>query len=162
MSAIGLPSYSSPLAMRLMSEIDRAPRKASRKLSDSRLRLANSRSLVTSSAQERIEHRARPRITVFTTQVALMNMVTGVSLPASLIVVGAPAAGAEESAGAAAADESAGAGAAEAAESAAGAADDWAKAGALTISAIAPSRAMMGVFNLLSDICRQFLIGLTR
>ena len=39
---------------------------------------------------------------------------------------------------------------------------DCAKAGAVTISDSAPIRAMKGVFSLLWDICRQFLLGLTR
>ena len=32
----------------------------------------------------------------------------------------------------------------------------------ITISAMAPTRAMRGVFRLMSSICRQFLIGLAR
>jgi hypothetical protein len=87
--------------------------------------------------------------------------VTGVSLVAppdalaaiELAASGAPAAGAAE------ADESAAA-AADALESAGAA--DCAKAGAVTISDSAPNRAMKGVFSLLWDICRQFLLGLTR
>src|SRR5580700_2870854 len=138
MSAIGLPSYSSEAAMRLMSGTDRAPRNASRNRSDSRFRPANSISLVIRSVHERTEHKASPRITAFTTQVAPINMVTGVSLVAppdalaaiELAASGAPAAGAAE------ADESAAA-AADALESAGAA--DCAKAGAVTISDSAPN-----------------------
>ena len=58
-----------------------------------------------------------------------------------------------------------GAAAAEAAAAAAaggGGAAVCANAGALAISATAPTRAMKGVFSLLSSICRQFLVGLAR
>src|SRR5579863_5445035 len=162
MSAIGLPSKSSDAAMRLMSGTDRAPRNASKNRSDSRLSPANSISLVISSVQERTEHKASPRITAFTTQVAPMNIVIGVSLlapPDALAAIELAASGVL-AAGAAEADESAAAAAAGAPESAGAA--DCAKAGAATTRDSAPIRAMKGVFSLLWDICRQFLLGLTR
>src|SRR5580704_732510 len=111
MSAIGLPSYSSAVEMRLMSGIERAVRKASRNLSDSLFRLENSMSLMIKVIQDRAEQRNRPMITVFTGHVALMNIVNAFSAPGPL-AAGAcwSAAPAEESAGAAAeAEESAGA-----------------------------------------------------
>ena len=67
-----------------MSVIDLAPRKVSRKRSEVRFRLRNSRSLMTRMVQERIEQIRRPIMTIFTTRSASSNMPIGVSLPACL------------------------------------------------------------------------------
>src|SRR5665213_1541341 len=101
MSAIGLPSYSSAVEMRVMSGIDRAERKASRNLSDSLFRLRNSMSLMIKVIQDRAEQRNSPMITVFTGHVALMNIVNALSWPALLVPDAWSAAPADESAGAA-------------------------------------------------------------
>ncbi len=105
MSAIGLPSNSSAEAMRPMSAMERAPRNASRKRSVTRFSEPNSKILVISRVQERTEARARPTSTTLATTLASMNMVTGVNLPACLMVTGAPVASVAE-AGAADAEAS--------------------------------------------------------
>jgi hypothetical protein len=157
MSAIGLPSNSSEVAMRAMSLIERAPRKASRKLSEVLFKERNSSSLVTSMVQVRTEQSSKPIITTLTTGSASRNIWIGVSLPAFLIWVGAasapPLATAEDAAGAAASD-------AAASEAAAGAEGDCASAGAPVINAKAPIRAARELVRLISSIFRQFLVGL--
>src|ERR1700710_1859349 len=114
MSAIGLPSYSSEIAIRPMSLTDFAPRKASRKLSETRFRERNSMSLVIIRVQEKTEANSKPTITNFTTILASMNIVPMFILPAWAIcggwlgsagaaAAGAAAAGAVEAAAASAA-----------------------------------------------------------
>ncbi len=87
-----------------------------------RFREPNSKILVINKVQERIEARARPIITALATGVASRNMVTGVSLPACLMVTGAfeesGAAGAAASEAAGAAEALAGAAALDEAEAA--------------------------------------------
>ena len=78
MSASGLPSNSSLMEIRAMSLMDLAPRNASTKRSEERLRLPNSMSFVTSRVQEKIEASTRPIITTLTTGSASRNMVIGV------------------------------------------------------------------------------------
>src|SRR6185312_1760135 len=154
MSAIGLPSNSSEVAMRAMSLTERAPRKASRKLSEDLFSERNSRSFVTSRVHEKIEHSRRPIMTTLTTGSASRNIWIGVRRPAFLIWVGAaslpPLLTAPEAAAGAAASE----------DAAAGAAGACANAGAPAISARAPTRAAIELVLLISSIFRQFLVGL--
>ncbi len=155
MSAIGLPAKSSDSAIVPMSVIDLAPRKVSRNLSEVVFKLRNSKSLMISRVQERIEQTSRPIITTFTTRSACMNMRIGVSLPLSepptfmpsALTGGVSVAGAAAVLSAAAAGAAAGAGAAV-----------CAMAGALARSATAPISAMMGEVRLISSICRRFLV----
>src|SRR6185503_8738797 len=97
----------------------------------------------------------------FTTGFAARNISPMFSLPLPWIWGGSLASAAAGAAAGAAAPAGAAAGAEAAAGAAAGAAF-CANAGALTASAVAPRRAMRGVFSLLSNICRQFLVGLAR
>ncbi len=143
-----------------MSAIDLALRNASRKRSVPRFSEPNSNSLVMNRVQVRTEQTAKPPMITWATLEASRNIWKGVSLPAFLMWTGSGGASVAE---AGAASEAAGAEDAAADDATASAAGGvCAKAGVLAISAKAPSRAMKGVFLWLSNICRQFLIGVAR
>src|SRR5579875_2280300 len=88
MSANGLPSNSSEVAIRFMSAIERASRKASTNRFDVRFRPEKVRLFTIRVVQEMIEAHNSPIITHLTTQSASMNMVTGPMVAPCLIEVG--------------------------------------------------------------------------